>query len=296
MKSFLKWPGGKRWLVSDLGRAIGQIEGRFIEPFLGGAALFFHLEPKSSILSDANANLINTYLTIANSPTQLVSLLEKYQCLHSKDFYYEERAQRHSSKERQAAQFLYLNRTCFNGIYRVNLRGEFNVPIGSKMAVVMSDDNFEFVSKLLGSAIIQCCDFEETINQAISGDVIFADPPYTVKHNMNGFIKYNETLFAWSDQIRLCKALERAASRGARVFSTNANHASLTELYGANWHKYELSRRSVIAGKSAARSQTTELLVCSEALSEQNFREIKPTENSINSPISDKITKYHQQD
>lgn len=271
MKPFLKWPGGKRWLVEDIAKAIGNIDGRYIEPFLGGGSLFFFLEPKSAILSDANRDLIETYLAVRTSSNEIEKQLLYYQQHHSKDFYYAERSKKYLSLECRAAQFIYLNRTCFNGIYRVNLRGEFNVPLGSKTSVVMPNDNFKKVAEILESAQLCCNDFEEIIDQAETGDVVFADPPYTVKHNVNGFIKYNENLFAWSDQIRLHDALSRAVNRGARVYSTNANHASLIEIYASNWFKYKLSRHSKIAGKASARSKTSELLISSEDLSDYSF-------------------------
>lgn len=261
MKPFLKWPGGKRWLSESLGDVIGQIDGRYIEPFLGGASLYFHLQPNKAILSDANEKLIETYLCIRRAPNAISKRLAQYQELHSKDFYYAERARTYSNSLDRAAQFLYLNRTCFNGIYRVNLRGEFNVPKGNKTKVILPDDDFSGWSSLLKSAEICHSDFEVSIDKAMTGDVIFADPPYTVQHNTNGFIKYNENLFAWSDQIRLSNALARAADRGARVFSTNANHSSLSNLYTKRWYKFELSRSSVIAGKAVARNKTSELLI-----------------------------------
>jgi DNA adenine methylase len=120
-----------------------------------------------------------------------------------------------------------LNRTCFNGIYRVNLRGAFNVPKGTKSAVVLPTDDFSEAQRLLRRAKLLDGDFEEVIDQAQSGDLVFADPPYTVRHNNNGFIKYNEKLFSWDDQERLARVLTRAAKRGVKVVATNADHREI---------------------------------------------------------------------
>jgi DNA adenine methylase len=161
----------------------------------------------------------------------------------------------------RAARFIYLNRTCWNGLYRVNKKGEFNVPIGTKSSVILEGDDFELVSKALKSATITTCDFETTIDKAGRGDFIFIDPPYTVKHNLNGFIKYNENIFSWQDQVRLKKSISDAVEKGAFVLVTNANHKSIKELYKGSGEMIALNRASVIAGKSEARGTYSELAI-----------------------------------
>lgn len=127
--------------------------------------------------------------------------LKKMQRLHSSDYYYEERSRLRRTIHTKAAQFLYLNRTCWNGLYRENLSGKFNVPIGTKSQVIMPDDDFEGASKALQNAKLVACDFEDTIKIATTGDLVFLDPPYTTAHNTNGFVKYNQKIFSWDDQI-----------------------------------------------------------------------------------------------
>lgn len=258
---FLKWAGGKRWLSARILELAGSVNGRYIEPFLGGGAVFFALTPQSAVLSDVNADLINTYTAIKNDPGKVFSLLKTHQACHSKEYYYRMRDYRPRCDYRKAARFIYLNRTCWNGLYRVNQKGEFNVPVGTKSAVLMPTDNWSKLSELLSSADIFCSDFEKSISAAVEGDLIFADPPYTVKHNFNGFIKYNDSLFSWNDQVRLRDALVEAKRRGAKVILTNANHASIRDLYKNDFVLESVTRASVLAGSAAHRGRYEELLI-----------------------------------
>jgi len=139
--------------------------------------------------------------------------------------------------------------------------GEFNVPIGTKTTVVMADDNFPKLAQLLNQIEIEACDFEVTIDKAAAGDLVFVDPPYTVKHNLNGFVKYNENIFSWQDQERLRNAVVRATDRGAHVLVLNANHLSIRNLYRNVGSMVTLNRASVIAGDSNARGTYSELAI-----------------------------------
>lgn len=237
------------------------ISGRYIEPFLGGGAVFFALQHQNSLLSDVNTELINAYVAIREDYERVYSLLKLHQARHSADYFYQMRDYRPLCEFRKAARFIYLNRTCWNGLYRVNRQGQFNVPIGTKTSVLMPTDDWHQLSKLLATAEIACSDFECTITMAEEGDLVFADPPYTVKHNHNGFIKYNDSLFSWNDQIRLRDALWAAKCRGARIILTNANHESIRELYQKHFHLESVTRASVLAGSAAHRGRYEELLI-----------------------------------
>lgn len=258
---FLKWAGGKRWLANKIVELSSPMSGKYIEPFLGSGAVFFALRPSESLLSDLNPDLINAYEAIKNDPHKIELLLKEHQRKHSKDYYYKIRDYKPRCEFRMAARFIYLNRTCWNGLYRVNKKGDFNVPIGTKSNVMMPSDDWEAISSLLKSTILRSGDFEESIEQASQGDLVFSDPPYTVKHNYNGFIKYNNALFSWSDQIRLRDALLRAKLRGVKVISTNAHHASVRSLYEKEFNLESVTRTSVLAGCSAYRGRFEELLI-----------------------------------
>lgn len=261
MKPFLKWAGGKRWLFTKSFVATLPKFDRYIEPFLGGGAGFFAIEPERALLSDVNGELIETYQVIASAPKRLVTFLTEHQKLHCQTHYYAVRSSVPEDPIERAARFIYLNRTCWNGLYRVNRRGEFNVPIGTKTSVLFPDDDFERVANLLSRAELNNQDFDETLSQARYGDLVYVDPPYTVKHNNNGFVKYNENIFSWDDQVRLSASCQAAAERGASILISNADHDSLRCIYEETGVTSSVARASVLAGKSSARQNVTEILV-----------------------------------
>lgn len=260
-RPFLKWAGGKRWLAPYLTDLLAEVEGRYIEPFLGSGAIFFALAPRSAIVSDVNERLIDTYRCVRDQPLEVETLLRRHDALHCAEHYYRVRDAQPITLIEQAAQFIYLNRTCWNGLYRVNRKGRFNVPIGTKVRALLPSDDWDGVSALLSRADILCQDFERTIDLADEGDVVFADPPYTVKHNLNGFIKYNEALFSWEDQIRLRDCLLRAKARNVKIVLTNADHASVRKLYAGSFTLKSLERASVLAGDTQYRGRYSELFI-----------------------------------
>ncbi|HOF66313.1 MAG TPA: Dam family site-specific DNA-(adenine-N6)-methyltransferase [Candidatus Fermentibacter daniensis] len=267
IEPFLKWAGGKRWLVNQYGFHFPNEYSRYIEPFLGGGAVFFWLCPKVSILADVNEELINAYTQVKCSPKYIEEELQKCQQLHSARFYIDQRTNTPKNILDRAVRFIYLNRTCWNGLYRVNLRGQFNVPIGTKNIVEYPPGYLQKVSSRLKEAEIISSDFERVIDMAQNGDFVYADPPYTVAHNTNNFIKYNSKLFSWQDQIRLCRATERAARRGATVMVSNADHQCIRELYNQIGICHRVHRTSKLAADTNYRISTTELLISVTSLS-----------------------------
>lgn len=264
LSPFLKWPGGKRWFVRNHINLLPTSYRRYIEPFLGGGAVFFHLQPDHSLLGDTNPDLIAAYQALKEDWRFVKRSLQYHQREHCTKHYYKVRDQIPDNALNQATRMIYLNRTCFNGIYRVNLNGEFNVPIGTKDQVIQESDDFEGVSRTLSNSVIRNSDFETLINEATENDFIFADPPYTVRHNLNGFIKYNEKLFSWSDQERLAGALQRARERGAQIVSTNANHHSVRQLYeDLGFKLLTVSRFSSISAAAENRKLFEELVILS---------------------------------
>lgn len=261
MRPFLRWAGGKRWLTRQGVIALPDT-ANLIEPFLGGGALFFSRDWQRAVLADVNPLLINAYKWMKEDHPALFELLELHFDSHSSEHYYAVRARMDGSSLQDAADFIYLNRACFNGLFRVNLSGRFNVPIGTKLYELRNISDFEVWAARLGSADIRLADFEETIDMCGEGDFIFADPPYTVNHNSNGFIEYNERIFSWDDQVRLHGCLMRAAERGARFVLTNADHSTVRELYDG-CRVQTIERGSEMAGRTAARGTTTEVVITS---------------------------------
>jgi DNA adenine methylase len=176
MTPFLKWPGGKRWFLKKHADLLPQKFNLYIEPFLGGGSIFFHLQPKEAILGDINPGVITTYKGIREDWEGLLQLLEIHQQNHSDQYYYQIRAEEPNALIERASRIIYLNRTCFNGIYRVNQQGIFNVPRGSKNSVLLDSDDFYSIAKLLKNADIRQSDFEDLIDKAQEGDFIFVAP------------------------------------------------------------------------------------------------------------------------
>jgi DNA adenine methylase len=258
----LKWPGGKRWFIARHAGVLPTTFGRYFEPFLGGASVFFYLEPKNAVLGDTNAELIALFRAVAWRRRQLESSLREHQTKHGKRYYYHVRNTVPADAVERAARMLYLNRTCFNGMYRVNRAGQFNVPKGLKTTVVLDTDDFAAAAKLLRGAELRVTDFEPLIDEAQGGDFVFADPPYIVGHNNNGFVKYNEKLFKWEDQLRLINALSRARDRGVQIVATNAGHGEVETLYKKDGFTVARSKRySSISGDPEWRCQFQELII-----------------------------------
>lgn len=263
MTPVLKWPGGKRWAAAIIVRAIRDAlgeKGTYYEPFLGGGAVFFSLQPKRAILSDVNRELIETYKIIRDYPKQVIDAIRRIEV--SEKAFYLMRSSKPETALKRAVRFLYLNRTAFAGMYRVNRRGDFNVPFGGgerTPAVLWQTELLNSASLALKKATLLSTDFEAAVDAAVRGDVIYCDPTYTVAHDNNGFTRYNERNFSWADQERLVAAAENAVRRGSTVLVTNAHHSSLIELY-KGWSLTTLHRKTLISPHVKARQNTIESL------------------------------------
>lgn len=266
MNPFLRWPGGKRWLVQSQAHLLPHSYNTYIEPFLGGGSVYFHLQPARAVLSDINDDLIATYRGVRAAPRRVQSRLSRFQRLHSQQHY---DALRHSAPSgviARAARFIYLNRTAFNGIYRVNKQGLFNVPMGDRVKVAAGCASLQAAAKILRGTHLVSVDFEDSIDSAGKRDLVFADPPYTVRHGNNGFRKYNEVLFSWPDQVRLAQALARARDRGAIIIATNANHRCIRELYRPLGFAFTpVTRYSGVSASAESRQLFSELVIRSHA-------------------------------
>ena len=212
-------------------------------------------------LNDSNSELINFYTQVKDNIESLISYLKKYENKNNKDDYYKIRSRRVNDPIKAAAKFLYLNKTSFNGIYRVNLKGQYNVPYGYKEYPNKFFDYevLRLLSTRLSKATLTSVDFEKCDNIS-KGDFIYLDPPYTVAHNQNGFIKYNEKLFSWEDQKRLSKFIQSIKQKDAYYILSQATDSSILELFGSIDDPKELNRASLISGKLKGRRKVKEYI------------------------------------
>lgn len=256
---FLRWAGGKRWLLHRLPELLGSFEIKnYHEPFLGGGALFLGLRVSGhAYLSDLNADLIETYTQVRDQHVQVSELLGGHE--NTSEHYYTVRSLSPKLAAERAANFIYLNHTSFNGIYRVNLKGQYNVPFGSRKNITWpTAELLSAVSKKLVNTTLKVSDFSSVITSVGTGDLVFLDPPYTVAHNNNGFIKYNQKLFSFEDQTRLSLVIDKIRERGAYYVLTNAAHDSIAALFEKGDRRIELTRGNSIGGRLAKRGSATE--------------------------------------
>jgi DNA adenine methylase len=252
----LKWPGGKRALLKFLFPLVPEKFGTYYEPFFGGGALFFALQPAKSVLSDKNEELMSTYAQVRNRPEMVICALKRLR--NTERAYYAIRGQQLESAVERAARLIYLTTLSFNGIHRVNLRGLFNVPYGFKTHVNPCEPaRIREASRILRKATIRCQDFQEALASAEEGDLVYLDPPYTTAHSNNGFVKYNAKIFTWDDQRRLSSVARELARRGCTVVVSNGDHSSIRNLY-KDFETIRLDRHSIIAASRRFRRRITE--------------------------------------
>jgi len=276
---FLKWPGGKRWLAPLLSHILTpELSKVYFEPFAGAAAVFLELSPREAVLSDTNTLLVETLMTVRERPTEVVERIWKF--TNTAECYYSVRASTPRTSLGRAARFIYLNRTCWGGIYRLNHRGDFNVPFGNSGRRLCSQAVVREVARRLELAHLKVSDFEVVISQAKSGDVVYADPPYTTRGENNGFVRYNESLFSWSDQMRLAATSRAAQRRGVFVAISGLFHSDVLSLY-PGWWVLRLSRSSRISRERKGRKLIHEALIlsrrpkCASEREALHFRQIK---------------------
>jgi len=258
----LKWPGGKRYLLKRLIPLLPKGFNRYYEPFVGSGALFFALQPHTAVLSDNNLDLINCYTQVRDRPNDVIDYLKKLK--NTEKDYYRIRDRIPTEDVAKAARLIYLTTLSFNGIHRLNLRGEFNVPYGHKTYLQPGDPvRVRMASAILSSAELRCEDFQASVANVKKGDIVYLDPPYTVAHGNNGFLKYNDKIFSWDDQIRLSNLASDLVKRGCKVIVSNADHPSVLALY-KNFKLERVERASVIAADRKFRRQITECIFYNE--------------------------------
>lgn len=260
VEPFLRWAGGKKWLIKHLPQITGNMNfNHYHELFLGGGAIYFTLNHnKQSYLSDTNTELITTYIAVRDNPNEIIEILKHYQ--NTEDDYYQIRSSVPKSSVELAARFIYLNQTSFNGLYRVNRKGEYNVPYGFRSNYTFNFEQIQNASLKLRNTSISHGDFDVKKNHITSNDLVFLDPPYTVSHNNNGFIEYNRKLFSIEDQYRLCQLLTYIKSNGAYYILTNAAHSTIREIFDIGDRMITLERKSLIGGKNSNRGSVSEYI------------------------------------
>jgi DNA adenine methylase len=273
-RPFLKWAGGKTQLLQQLARFYppkGTVK-RYIEPFLGSGAVFFHFKamvgPESSILWDNNQELIRTFRAVRDEVERVIDLLREHERQHSKGHFLEMRVNKPRTAPTVAARLIYLNKTCFNGLYRVNSRGEFNVPLGSyPKPSILNEEGLRRASRQLAGAQIEEKDFRMVLSVAEEGDFVYFDPPYHPRSETAYFTSYTRDSFAEEDQKDLAEVYRALDRKGCLLVLSNSDTPLVRRLY-KGFRKVEVIARRNINSRADRRGPIKERLVVNERLLE----------------------------
>ena len=271
-KPFVKWAGGKRQLLAELEKSFPKQFGTYFEPFLGGGALLFDLLAKKPNLkcsvSDLNSDLVLAYVTIRDKLGRLIESLENHSKNYHNDstgYYYEVRKQEPKSQIEKVSRLLFLNKTCFNGLYRVNSKGKFNVPLGRYTNPnIVNRENLTTVSKFLQSDKIKisCRDFESILNDAKKGDFVYFDPPYQPVSDTANFTSYTHRDFTEDDLQRLADLANQLNSKGSHVLLSNSNTKIVKKIFSSKkWKVKEIAVNRAINSNSQKRTGHKEVLI-----------------------------------
>jgi DNA adenine methylase len=262
VRPFIKWVGGKRQLLSELEPRVPSRFNTYHEPFVGGGALFFHLLPERSVLSDTNERLVRAYCGVRDSVEDVIELLSSYP--HDRDFYMKMRAVDIDARTdvEVAAWFIYLNRTGFNGLYRVNRQNQYNVPFGDYDNPTICDaENLRACSRALRHADIRCEPFETVLDRARPGDFVYFDPPYVPLSASSSFTSYTSGGFGMDSQRRLRDVAHALKERGVRVLLSNSSAPEVYSLYGDHFELAEVGATRAVNCKASGRGRVQELLI-----------------------------------
>lgn len=261
----VKWVGGKRQLMFELLENMPKSYNRYFEPFVGGGALFFELQPEKGYISDLNEELINLYCVVRDNVDELIVDLKRHKI--SKEYFLKirniDRTYQYKtlSNVEKASRFIYLNRTCFNGLYRVNSLGQFNVPFGSyKNPRIIDADNLINCSELLKNTIINCADFSTILNYIHEDDFVYFDPPYVPLNETSNFTSYTNNGFDLNMQYKLKAVCDELNSRGVKFMLSNSDTEFVNELYADYYIKKVYASRQINANANG-RGKITEVLV-----------------------------------
>lgn len=261
----VKWVGGKRQLMFELLKNMPENYNRYFEPFIGGGALFFELQPDNAYISDMNEELINLYQVVRDNVDELIIDLQKHDI--SKEYFMEirniDRTEDYEnwSNVQKASRFIYLNRTCFNGMYRVNSKGEFNVPFGHyKNPRIIDENNLINCSNLLQRTEIKHADFSEILTKAQKGDFVYFDPPYVPLSETSSFTSYTKDGFDLDMQFKLRDVCDELDSMGVKFLLSNSDTKLVNELY-ENYNIKKVFASRQINANADGRGKITEVLV-----------------------------------
>lgn len=259
-RPFVKWAGGKRWLVANILAQVGTFN-RYYEPFLGGAAVFFGIAPPDATLSDSNVKLITAYKALQYDPDAVIGRLRSYE--NTREFYNNIRKKNFAvgPVDERAADFIYCNRVNFNGLYRENRRGQYNVPFGrNPNATICDEPNLLAVAGALQGVDIRTSDFEDAVASADQGDLCYFDPPYVPLNATSNFTSYQAEGFGQSDQIRLRDVAMRLRARGVTVVLSNSSAPFVFDLY-KDFDIVRVSARRAINSNAEGRGDVDEVLI-----------------------------------
>ena len=271
-KPFVKWAGGKRQLIPIIEKSLPVKFDTYFEPFLGGGALLFHMlmtpSDRQCRISDLNSDLVLTYVTIRDKVEDLISSLKnhaKEYTKSSKTYYYSVRSSSPRTQIEKASRLIFLNRTCFNGLYRVNSKGKFNVPLGRYTNPnITNEDNLRSVSEILRSndVDISCRDFSSILDNVSKNDFVYFDPPYQPISDTSNFTSYTNRDFGYDDLVRLADLCAKLDKKGVKVMLSNSDSKIVSKLFSTKkWNKKKIEANRAINSDSKKRTGHYELLI-----------------------------------
>lgn len=270
-RPFLKWVGGKAQLLSQFEQYYPKDFNNYFEPFIGGGALFFNLSPTKAHINDVNATLISAYKNIKNKPEEVMKILKKLESEYKngneeskKELFYKIRDKFNNTSDaelKKSAYLIFLNKTCFNGMYRENSKGGFNTPFGkAKNPTILDRENILLVSKVLKHAKLTSVSFEKAVAEAKKGDFVYFDPPYHPLNETAKFTSYHKDSFTKEDQLRLRDVFDELDKRGCYVMLSNSHTPFINDIYKKYRRETVMANRAINC-KASGRGKIKELLI-----------------------------------
>ena len=264
LRPFLKWAGGKQRLIDQYQEYFPDFDdiNRYYEPFIGSGAIFFHYQPETAVLADRNETLMEVYRAVQQDVEAVIKALRVH--YNDSDYFYEVRAQDVSqlTVAQRAARIIFLNKTCYNGLFRENSKGKFNVPFGRyKSPKICNEKRLRRASAALANVTLMAADFEDVVETAVAGDFLYFDPPYAPLSATSSFTQYDKHGFALADQIRLSETVAKLTKRGCKVMLSNSSAPIIYDLYERDYQLVEMQARRNINSKGSQRGPVKELLI-----------------------------------